>query len=381
MAPGSSIPTSRPNRTVSVRPYVKSPIAESCVTTEILETEASVISRQRTDAWLTPFVPRRRLSNGHLQTIIGNFLPRPEFDVPSTVETVEVDRADGSRVLCHCHWQSEAVRAGRLTAILLHGLEGSSSSQYICGIAARAWAAGCNVVRMNMRNCGGSEELTPTLYHSGLSGDVGAVIQHFATAYGLERVALIGYSMGGNLVLKLAGEWGERRPLCAVATVCPAIDLAAGSNALHEPLNRFYERRFLRGLMRRYRAKASQLPSRYATSGIGPIRSLRDFDDRIVARYCGFRDADDYYYHAASARVVGRIAVPTLVLHAQDDPFIRLTPETRAAILANSHIALVETRHGGHCAYLSCDPGEDIHWAEATVMRFLLAKTGHSNGS
>jgi hypothetical protein len=104
---------------------------------------------------------------------------------------------------------------------------------------------------MNMRTCGGTETLTPTLYHSGLSGDVGAVVRHFARRRGLKRVALAGYSMGGNLVLKLAGEWGRQPPLCAVAAVCPAIDLAAGADALHEPANRLYEWRFLRGLMAR----------------------------------------------------------------------------------------------------------------------------------
>jgi hypothetical protein len=234
---------------------------------------------------------------------------------------------------------------------------------------------------MNMRNCGNTDHLTPTLYHSGLSGDVGAVVEHFASQYHLARVALIGYSMGGNLVLKLAGEWGKRTPLCAVAAVCPAIDLAAGSDALHERANRGYEWHFLRGLMRRYRRKAALYPHLYTTRGIGPVRSVREFDDKIVARYCGFRDADDYYYRAASARVVDRIAVPTLILHALDDPFIRLLPETRAAIQANPSITLVETPYGGHCAYLSGDSGDEIHWAEATVIRYLLHVTGESVAS
>ena len=144
--------------------------------------------------------------------------------------------------------------------MLVHGLEGSSDSRYIQGLTMRAWAAGCNVVRMNMRNCGDTDALTPTLYHSGLSGDVGAVVRHYPKQFGLERVALVGYSMGGNLVLKLAGELGERAPLCAVATVCPAIDLAAGSDALHEPVNRVYEWHFLRRLMRRFRRKARCFP-------------------------------------------------------------------------------------------------------------------------
>jgi hypothetical protein len=311
---------------------------------------------------------------------VGNYLPRPAFVLESVEEEIEVDAADGSRVVCHCHWQDKD-RAGRLTAILVHGLEGSSKSQYIRGIAARAWDAGMNVIRMNMRNCGDTDALTPTLYHSGLSGDVAAVMRHYAGRFGLERVALIGYSMGGNLVLKMAGEWGSAAPLFAVAAVCPAIDLAAGSDALHEPANRGYEWHFLRGLMRRFRRKVALFPELYDTTGIGPIKSLRQFDNEIVARYCDFSDADDYYYRAAAARVVDRIVVPTLVLQANDDPFIRLFPETRAKLRANPHIAFVETNHGGHCAYLSQDGGDEIHWAEAAVIRFLadLARKPHGS--
>lgn len=351
---------------------------------EIEEIQAAAVAEEGD---FYSFQPRRGLTNGHLQTIIGNFYPRPPFRCSSIAETVVVDPSDGSRVLCHCDWQPETVRAGRLTVLLVHGLEGSSDSRYIKGIAARAWDTGCNVIRMNMRNCGGTDELTPTLYHSGLSSDVGAVIRYYGELYALERVALVGYSMGGNLVLKLAGEWRNRTPLFAVAAVCPAIDLAAGSDALHEPRNRLYEWRFLRGLMRRFRKKAALYPHIYKSANVGPVRSLREFDDKIVAQYCGFRDADDYYYRAASARVVDRIAVPTLILHAMDDPFVRLLPETRAALSANRHVTLIETQYGGHCAFLSRDRGDDIHWAEATAMRYLLRfantqhEPSHVNGS
>jgi predicted alpha/beta-fold hydrolase len=332
--------------------------------------------------WLTHFEPHRGLSNGHLQTIVGNYFPRPPFRVDGVAETVEVDPADGSRVLCHCHWQAEPERAKRLTVVLVHGLEGSSDSRYMKGMTARAWDAGFNAIRMNMRNCGGTDDLTPTLYHSGLSGDVGAVVRYFAGQFSLARVALVGYSMGGNMVLKLAGEWGRQPPLCAVAAVCPAIDLAVGSDALHEPLNRAYEWSFLRGLRSRYARKRELFPAKYvAPTEIGAVRSVREFDHKIVSRYCGFRDADDYYYRAASARVVDRITVPTFILQALDDPFIRLLPETRAKLLANPHITFVETRHGGHCAFLSRDPGNEIHWAEATVIRFLQAVAVQPHGS
>ena len=336
----------------------------------------------RSDAWIRPFKPRRWLTNGHVQTIVGNFYRRPPFQVPAEAEEVLVDAADGSCVLCHSNWQPEAVRASRLTVVLVHGLEGSSNSGYMRGIAARAWDAGWNVVRMNMRNCGETEHLTPTLYHSGLSGDVRAVVEHVARQWGLERVALVGYSMGGNLGLKLAGEWGEHAPLMGVATVCPAIDLAAGSDALHEPKNRVYETRFVRGLMRRFRRKAALFPAVYGDpAAVGRVGSLRDFDQKIVARFCGFQDADDYYYRAASARVVDRVAVPALILQAADDPFIRLFPETRARIADNPWIEFVETEHGGHCAYLSRDRGEEVHWAEATVIRWLQAVAGSPSGS
>jgi predicted alpha/beta-fold hydrolase len=316
-------------------------------------------------------VHRRGFSNGHLQTIVANYFPRPAFRLQSIAEEVEVDPVDGSRVLCHCHWQPVEVRAARLTLLMVHGLEGSSNSRYIQAIALRAWGAGWNVIRMNMRNCGDTESLTPTLYHSGLSGDVGTVLRHYAHRFALQRIALVGYSMGGNLVLKLAGEWGSAPPLCAVAAVCPAIDLATGADALHEPANRLYEWNFLIGLMARFRRKARLFPDIYESTGIGPIRSIREFDEKILSRYWGFKGADDYYYRAAAARVVQHIAVPTLILHALDDPFIRLTAETREKLLANPHITFVETLHGGHCAYLSCDSGNEIHWAEATVIRFL----------
>ncbi len=346
-----------------------------------MTTQADLLvqAREAPQAWLTPFEPHPWLTNGHLQTIVGNFLPRPVFRLPCEAETVEVDPADGSRVLCHCHWQPDRVRAGRLTAVLLHGLNGSSDSRYIRGIAALAWEAGMNVVRMNMRNCGGSDALTPTLYHSGRSADVGAVVRHFTERFGLECVALVGYSMGGNLVLKLAGEWGDRAPLVAVATVCPAIDLAAGADALHEPRNRIYERHFLRQLVTRFHRKAEMFPDVYRGNGVGAIRSIREFDQEIIAPYCGFKDADDYYYRAAAARVIERVGVPALVLLAQDDPFIRFFPETRAGILANPHIHFIEPRHGGHCAFLGRRSPQGVHWAEVTVVRYLQAVGGEKS--
>jgi predicted alpha/beta-fold hydrolase len=328
-----------------------------------------------------PFHPRRWLANGHVQTIAGNFLPRVDQLPPPVAELVEVEPATfalgASQVLCHCHWQPESVRAERLTVIILHGLEGSSASQYVVGNANKMWRAGWNVVRMNMRNCGGTEALSPTLYHSGLSGDIRAVLTTLAARIGISHFALCGYSMGGNLVLKLAGELRVAEPrLLAVATVSPALDLGESAQALHEPINRLYELRFLRGLSKRFRRKAELFPKLYDPGRAERLRSLIEFDDRITAPYSGFRDATDYYYRAAAARVLARIAVPTLILHALDDPFVRITPESRAAIEVNPSITMIETAHGGHCAFLAAaDPAgdNDGYWAEHTALSFILA--------
>jgi len=333
------------------------------------------------------FRPRRLLANGHLQTILGNFLPRhlhlsnPEAALVEVAPPCVVAGAPqpAAQVLCHCHWQPAEGRAAALTVILLHGLEGSSSSQYVLGNADKLWHAGCNVIRMNMRNCGGTEALSPTLYHSGLSGDVLAVMQHFAARESLLHVALVGYSMGGNLVLKLAGELGGQPPpmLCAVVGVSPAIDLGDSADALHEGFNRVYERRFLRALLGRYRRKTELFPAIYDPARAAGVTSLRLFDDRITAFYNSFDGATDYYFRAASARVVDQIAVPTLILHALDDPFVRLSPATRLTLLANPHVTLLEPAHGGHCAFLADSnqaTGDDGYWAEHTLLRFLLGQ-------
>jgi hypothetical protein len=190
-------------------------------------------------------------------------------------------------------------------------------------------------------------------------------------------VALVGYSMGGNLVLKLAGDLGRDAPpeLKAVVGVSPAIDLAASADALSEGFNRVYEWKFLANLKERLRRKAKLFPGLYSFTELEEIRTLRDFDERITARYCGFNGASDYYYRAAASRVVDRIAIPTLVLHAVDDPFIRLTSETRAVIVSNPRITLIETQFGGHCAFLAPQNAvadDDGYWAEKITLNFLL---------
>jgi predicted alpha/beta-fold hydrolase len=208
-----------------------------------------------------------------------------------------------------------------------------------------------------------------------MSDDVGAITRTLIEQDGLKRIALAGFSMGGNLVMKLAGEWGRKEnapsELIAVAGVSPAMDLAPSADALHELQNRVYEWKFLRGLRRRYKRKAALYPDRYDPAHVNGSRTIREFDHQVTARYSGFTSADDYYTRASASRVAEFIAVPALVIHSTDDPFIRMMPDTRAKLIANPHVTYIETKHGGHCAFIAEPNRDDGRWAERTVVEFF----------
>jgi predicted alpha/beta-fold hydrolase len=315
------------------------------------------------------FRARRLFRGGHLQTLAAFFLARRSQLPPVEERYIEV--ASGIKVLCHCHWQPQ--RETALTVVIVHGLEGSSESGYVIGITQKAWAAGMNVVRVNQRNCGGTDHLAPCLYNSSLSGDIAAVAGNVIEQDKVSRLALVGFSMGGNLVLKAAGEWGSEGPpqFRAVAAVCPSMDLAASADALHLPGNRIYEVYFMIKLRQRFRNKARLFPAQFDAARLKGVRSLRDFDDRVTAYYCGFTGAVDYYARAAASNVVDRIAVPGLILHAANDPFIRLLPETRRKIAGNRNLTFVECKDGGHCSFIADANGYDGRWAEQQVVEFL----------
>lgn len=318
---------------------------------------------------ISEFRPRRFVRGGHVQTLASFFLPR-RISLPEPEERL-IEVEPGIPVLCHCHWQRN--RRSALSVILVHGLEGSSESNYMLGIAEKGLAAGMNVIRMNQRTCGGTGHLAPTLYHSGRSADVMAVVDHLARQDGITSFGLGGFSMGGNLVLKTAGEWTRNGPaeLQGVAAVCPALDLAASADALHEPRNRIYEQYFLWKLKARMRDKARCFPGRYDLSRMRGVRSLREFDDRVTAFYCGFAGAADYYARAAAANVVDAISVPTYILYAKNDPFIRILPETREKIRSNQNITFVETDDGGHCSFIGEQNGDDGQFAERALVEFF----------
>ncbi len=282
--------------------------------------------------------------------------------------------ADGSQVLAHCNWQHPRER--RPVLLALHGLEGSSDAPYMKGIADKAFRAGFSVVRLNHRNCGGTEHLTKGLYHSGLTSDASEVMREMIERDGVGQIALAGYSLGGNVALKLAGELGKDAPpqLSCVAAVSPPIDLPAATVLLERRANCVYQRYFLRSLRRRIRRKASLFPGVYAADGLRRIRTVRAFDDRYTSRLSGFRDAADYYDRASSIRVIARIALPALIISAADDPFIPPEPLRDPRVAGNPHVQVLLTPHGGHCGFVSARCTEhDGFWAEWKVVQFAGA--------
>ena len=279
--------------------------------------------------------------------------------------------ADDARVLAHCHWQAEP--AARPTLLALHGLEGSSTAHYMAGLADKAWARGWNAVRLNQRNCGGTEHLSAGLYHSGLTADPRYVIEELVAVDRLPAIVVVGYSLGGNLTLKLAGEYGADGPRAFVAAcaVSPTIDLARCVDALERPANRLYEWNFVRNLKARMRRKARLFPGRFDLARLPSVKTVRQFDEYFTAPHHGFHGAADYYRRASSLRVVERIRVPTLILSAEDDPFVPPEQFDAPELRANPHVTVVVTPTGGHCGFVAGSAqGYDAYWAEETALRF-----------
>ncbi len=316
------------------------------------------------------FVPRRGLRNGHVMTLYAWGKPRRFPRLPPPADRY-FDVAPGTRVLAHCHWQADPPRHPALLA--LHGLEGSSAAHYMRGLAEKAFAAGLNVLLLNQRNCGGTEELSDTLYHSGLTEDAAHVVAELA-AEGIDRVVVAGYSLGGNLALKLAGDFGGASPpaLRAVCAVSPILEVGECVRALERRQNVVYQWNFVRGLKRRMRRKARTHPERFPLDRLHGIRTVREFDERITAPHFGFAGADDYYFRVSAARVIDRARVPTLIITAEDDPFVPLAPFRDRRLTSNPNITLLVTRHGGHCGFVTTGgDGRDCYWAEERIMEFV----------
>ncbi|HKG20883.1 MAG TPA: alpha/beta fold hydrolase [Blastocatellia bacterium] len=319
----------------------------------------------------TPFIPHPALKNPHAQTIMGTLIPRRFKLVQQNSEPRIFDVAPGIRVLGLCSWQEDRTR--KPTLLIVHGMEGSVGSRYMLGTADKALAAGFNAIRMNMRNCGGTAHLTPTLYHAGLTDDLRQILRELIEQDGLKEIYLAGFSLGGNVALKLAGEYGPAAPkeLRGVVAISPSLDLASCADAIEMRSNLIYHLRFTLSLRASLKQKASLYPEKYNTNKLRGIWSIRKFDDTYTAPAAGFRDVNDYYRRASALPLVGNIRVPALIIHAKDDPFIPFAPFRQPEITENPNVTLMATEHGGHVGFISAHAeGESRFWSEVTAIRF-----------
>lgn len=316
-----------------------------------------------------PYRPTRWLRSGHTMTIASALLDDWREPALPPSQPRFFDTAPGTRVLGH--WHAPSAPDGP-TAVLLHGLTGHASAGYMRGTAAELSARGFGVLRLNSRNCGGTEGLTDTLYHAGLSVDVKAVLHQLANE-GHPRLFVAGFSMGGNIALKAVGELGPEAPdaLYAVAAVSPPIRLGAASASIERGwVNAIYQRHFLDGLRGLYRRKATAHPGRFSTEGLDTVRSLRAFDDRFVAPNFDFAGADDYYARASAEPWLGRITCPTLVIQARDDSIVPEAPLEAWMARRPRNVTFELFESGGHVGFLQRRGASTRFWAEARIAEF-----------
>jgi predicted alpha/beta-fold hydrolase len=303
----------------------------------------------------------RFLRGGHVQTVLPTFLPRRRLAQPHH-ERLEL--ADGDFVDLRWHKTGH----DRL-AILSHGLEGSTQAIYIRSMAAVLLSAGWDVLAWNFRGCGGVENRLPRSYHSGESGDLRCLVEHAAPAY--SQVALIGFSLGGNITLKYLGEQPPHPHVIAAAAVSAPVDLASSAHVLDARTdNRIYLRRFLNTLIVKMEAKAKLFPESFDVRNIRHIRTIKEFDDRYTAPLHGFKDADDYWEKASSLPHLGKLTVPSLLLNALNDPLLTTASFPEEIARDSSHLHLEMPEYGGHVGFLD---HRLRGWHEQRVVSFISA--------
>lgn len=301
------------------------------------------------------FVPMTGLENRHVMTILANAWSRQFPNIVATQEQRIIDVALNSKVLVECNFLPNARTDeghGRALAIIYHGLEGSSRSHYVMGVAQKFLANGISTARVNMRNCGDTMHLTDTLYNAGLSADIAPIAEHFLND-GFENIFTIGFSLGGNVVLKAAAEFSRTNAtwLKGVCAVSPSLDLPTCVDALELWQNRIYELNFLRSLKEKIVQKNKLHPGRFDISCLPKINSVRNFDDTYTAPDGGYQSAADYYARASALPMIPSIKVPVLIIAAQDDPLVPFT-SFQSKELESPNVSLLAPTHGGHAGFV-----------------------------
>ena len=315
------------------------------------------------------FDPFPLLVDRHVQTIIGAQISLA-ISPPSTTRVILLPDGDqlALEVSTPPAWQPPDP-----TVVLIHGLCGCHASSYMIRMAHKLWSSGIRAVRMNMRGCGSGEGLARQPYHSGRSDDVLAVLADLRHVAPQSPVTAIGFSLGGNLLLKLAGELQTEAAtyLKQAIAVSPPADLAASVRIFSQPSNRVYEWRFIRLLKAAVAARHARFPDLPAIS-LPKWLSIYEFDNLYTAPLCGFADADDYYARSSAAPLVPQISIPCRILFAADDPLIDTT--TFDAMTLPSNIQVYHTIRGGHLGFLGIPsrPG-GYRWMDAQLLEWVRA--------
>ncbi len=309
--------------------------------------------------------------SGHLMTAMPALFPRYFGDFRKAGVKRIFQVSPDTCLLGWCHFHNEPQL--RFTAVVVHGLEGSSESAPMLGLANKAFNSGMNVVRINLRNCGGSMHLTPTLYNAGHSCDVLAVCRELSERDGLQDILLAGYSLGGNIVLNAAVEGSGLNLIRSVVGVSPSIDLHRCVRSIEQPKNSIYEQFFLRTLKKKVLKKSLSHPSLYDTKLLKQIRSMRQFDDLITAPNGGYSSGDDYYHRTSACHTLPRLSVPALIIAAKDDPIVPFDSFADVTLI-NNNIRLLVTTYGGHAGFVNATREDhlfDEYWAENRTVAFF----------
>jgi len=323
------------------------------------------------DSSIRPFRPARGFAGPHAQTLVGRALRSRELP-PLPRERWELPDGD----FLDLDFSAEARDETRPLVLVLHGLEGGSRRNY-CLESYRALARrGVASAGLNFRSCSGEMNRTARAYHSGETDDLRLVVARLRDRWPGRPLGLLGFSLGGNVLLKALGE--GLPGVDAAAAVSVPYDLLAGSRHLEStPLGRaLYTRYFMRSLQRKVRLKAELVRQHVPLEPVLRARTLSEFDAALTAPLHGFDGAEDYYRRSSSASWLPQIAVPTLLLHSLDDPFLPPEALPRAAMQANPMLTPVLTRRGGHVGFLSGSVRAPEFWAEDSAARFLATKLG-----
>ncbi|HEX8530450.1 MAG TPA: alpha/beta fold hydrolase [Cytophagales bacterium] len=313
----------------------------------------------------TSYQPPRWQFSGHLQTIIPSVFRRVE-DVAYRRERIATPDGD----FLDLDW---SLAGSDKLVVISHGLEGSADRHYVRGMAKAFNAVGWDALAWNCRSCSGEMNRLARFYHHGDSLDLETVVRHAASTGGYEEIALVGFSMGGSMTLRLLGEKGSDvlpviRKAVAISVPC---DLVTSVVHLSKPGNRFYARRFIRKLGRKIKAKADLFPEQISYRHFDKVKAFKDFDDRYTAPLHGFRDAEDFYRQASVKPYLPHVRVPSLIINAQNDPF--LTPDCFpvAEAEANPYLFLEMPVQGGHVGFSAPD---GTNWAETRTLAFVLSQ-------